>query len=82
MIKDLIGKLTDAFLKDEKSNIGKLFLIVDEQLTALKNSLTTAEQWRDIDAARGKSLDLLGITLPRTGAGPLMKYTACSFVER
>ncbi|MFU1714166.1 hypothetical protein ACM392_01230 [Bacillus amyloliquefaciens] len=60
MIKDLIGKLTDAFLKDEKSNIGKLFLIVDEQLTALKNSLTTTEQWRDIDAARGKSLDLLG----------------------
>lgn len=34
MIKDLINKLTDAFQKDEKSNIGKLFLIVDEQLTA------------------------------------------------
>lgn len=43
MIKDLIGKLTDAFLKDEKSNIGKLFLIVDEQLTALKSALITAE---------------------------------------
>ncbi|KIN27937.1 hypothetical protein ACFTRE_07930 [Bacillus subtilis] len=60
MIKDLIGKLTDAFLKDEKSNIGKLFLIVDEQLTALKSTLTTAENWRDIDAAKGKALDLLG----------------------
>ncbi|MDN0191156.1 MULTISPECIES: hypothetical protein [unclassified Bacillus (in: firmicutes)] len=60
MIKDLIGKLTDAFLKDEKSNIGKLFLIVDEQLTALKSALTTAENWRDIDSAKGKALDLLG----------------------
>lgn len=60
MIKDLIGKLTDAFLKDEKSNIGKLFLIVDEQLTALKSALITAENWRDIDAAKGKALDLLG----------------------
>ncbi|MCY7785259.1 hypothetical protein [Bacillus inaquosorum] len=60
MIKDLIGKLSDAFLKDEKSNIGKLFLIVDEQLTALKSALITAENWRDIDAAKGKALDLLG----------------------
>ncbi|KIN30946.1 hypothetical protein ABEV77_10245 [Bacillus subtilis] len=60
MNKDLIGKLTDAFLKDEKSNIGKLFLIVDEQLTALKSALITAENWRDIDAAKGKALDLLG----------------------
>lgn len=60
MIKDLIGKLTDAFLKDEKSNIGKLFLIVDKQLTALKSALITAENWRDIDAAKGKALDLLG----------------------
>ncbi|KIL34033.1 hypothetical protein [Bacillus subtilis] len=60
MIKDLIGKLTDAFLKDEKSNIGKLFLIVDEQLTALKSALTTAENWRNIDVAKGKALDLLG----------------------
>ncbi|MCY9197370.1 DUF2612 domain-containing protein [Bacillus atrophaeus] len=60
MIKDLIGKLTDVFLKDEKSNIGKLFLIVDEQLTALKSALITAENWRDIDAAKGKVLDLLG----------------------
>ncbi|MCY8103426.1 hypothetical protein [Bacillus mojavensis] len=60
MIKDLIGKLADAFLKDEKSNIGKLFLIVDEQLTALKSALITAENWRDIDAAKGKALDLLG----------------------
>lgn len=60
MIKDLISKLTDAFQKDEKSNIGKLFLIVDEQLTAARKTLTTAEKWRDIDNAKGRGLDLIG----------------------
>ncbi|WP_144495796.1 DUF2612 domain-containing protein [Bacillus pumilus] len=60
MIKDLINRLTDAFQKDEKSNIGKLFLIVDEQLTAVRKTLTTAEKWRDIDNAKGRGLDLIG----------------------
>ncbi|WP_224930519.1 DUF2612 domain-containing protein [Bacillus safensis] len=60
MIKDLISKLTDAFQKDEKSNIGKLFLIVDEQLTAARKTLTIAEKWRDIDNAKGRGLDLIG----------------------
>ncbi|NMF14809.1 hypothetical protein [Bacillus altitudinis] len=60
MIKDLVSKLTDAFQKDEKSNIGKLFLIVDEQLTAARKTLTTAEKWRDIDNAKGRGLDLIG----------------------
>ncbi|WP_353856428.1 hypothetical protein [Bacillus sp. Bos-x628] len=60
MIKDLINKLTDAFQKDEKSNIGKLFFIVDEQLTAVKKTLITAEKWRDIDNAKGRGLDLIG----------------------
>ncbi|MEH7651205.1 hypothetical protein [Bacillus safensis] len=60
MIKDLINRLTDAFQKDEKSNIGKLFLIVDEQLTAVRKTLTTAEKWRDIDNAKGHGLDLIG----------------------
>lgn len=60
MIKELINKLTDAFQKDEKSNIGKLFLIVDEQLTAARKTLTTAEKWRDIDNAKGRGLDLIG----------------------
>ncbi|MCY7680136.1 DUF2612 domain-containing protein [Bacillus pumilus] len=60
MIKDLINRLTDAFQKDEKSNIGKLFLIVDEQLTAVRKTLTVAEKWRDIDNAKGRGLDLIG----------------------
>lgn len=60
MIKDLVSKLTDAFQKDEKSNIGKLFLIVDEQLTAARKTLTTAEKWCDIDNAKGRGLDLIG----------------------
>lgn len=52
--------LTDAFAKSEKSNIGKLFIIVDEQITAIKTALERAEEWRDLDKAKGQTLDLLG----------------------
>ncbi|HAO6121908.1 DUF2612 domain-containing protein [Listeria seeligeri] len=58
--KNFIKKLTDAFTKSEKSNIGKLFIIVDKQITDLTNTLEKAEEWRDIDYAEGKTLNSLG----------------------
>ncbi|EID6355166.1 hypothetical protein LCA03_002750 [Listeria monocytogenes] len=59
-VKDFLGKLTDAFTKSEKSNIGKLFIIVDQQISALTSALEKTEEWRDIDNARGKALNHLG----------------------
>ncbi|HHH5825559.1 TPA: hypothetical protein ACP2RJ_002099 [Listeria monocytogenes] len=58
--KNFIKKLTDAFTKSEKSNIGKLFIIVDKQISDLTGTLEKAEEWRDIDFAEGKTLNLLG----------------------
>ncbi|MBF2345437.1 hypothetical protein IA806_02515 [Listeria seeligeri] len=58
--KDFIKKLTDAFTKSEKSNIGKLFIIVDQQISALTRALEKTEEWRDIDIAEGKTLNNLG----------------------
>lgn len=59
-VKDLLNKLTDVFTKDEKSNIGKLFLIVDDQIQNVRSSLSKVEKWRDIENAQGKALDALG----------------------
>ncbi|EAD3347499.1 hypothetical protein M4G88_002027 [Listeria monocytogenes] len=58
--KNFIKKLTDAFTKSEKSNIGKLFIIVDQQISALTTALEKTEAWRDIDNAQGKVLNNLG----------------------
>ncbi|MBM5675619.1 hypothetical protein [Listeria seeligeri] len=58
--KDFIQKLTDAFTKSEKSNIGKLFIIVDQQITSITSALKKTEEWRDIDNAQGKALNNLG----------------------
>lgn len=58
--KDFLSKLTDAFTKSEKSNIGKLFIIVDQQISVLTNALEKTEEWRDIDNAQGKTLNKLG----------------------
>ncbi|PAE96786.1 hypothetical protein [Shouchella clausii] len=60
MVKELLSKLTDAFTKNERSNIGKLFLIIDEQLESAKAALLLTEEWRDLNNARGTTLDLIG----------------------
>lgn len=52
--------LVDAITKNGDSNIGKLFTIVDEQLTDIDNTLNTMEEWIQIDKAQGKALDDIG----------------------
>ncbi|MGG1481345.1 hypothetical protein ABE402_10605 [Bacillus smithii] len=60
MLKDLLNMLVDAITKNEDSNIGKLFTIVDEQLTDIDNTLNTMEEWIQVDKAQGKALDDIG----------------------
>lgn len=60
MLKDLLSMLVDAITKNEDSNIGKLFTIVDEQLTDIDDTLNTMEEWIQIDKAQGKALDDIG----------------------
>ncbi|MBG9783595.1 hypothetical protein [Shouchella lehensis] len=63
MVKDLLSKLTDAFTKSEKSNIGKLFLVIDEQLESVKSALIRTEEWRDLNNAKGSTLDEIGVNV-------------------
>ncbi|MHA7580389.1 hypothetical protein ACX12E_08320 [Paenibacillus vandeheii] len=57
---DLIRKLTDVFTKNPESNIGKLLRIVSDPINDLKQGFEKIEQWRDIDQAKGTTLDLIG----------------------
>lgn len=58
--QDMIRKLMDVFAKKEDSNIGKLFLILSEQIDPLNETFTKIENWRDIDQAEGTTLDEIG----------------------
>lgn len=57
---DLIKKLTDVFTKNPNSNLGKLLTIAAEQLREVQATFETIEDWRDIDKAKGTTLDLIG----------------------
>lgn len=60
ILDEMIRKLTDAYNKNPDSNIGKLILIIAEQYDKLHDTLTKIENWRDVNQAEGKSLDLIG----------------------
>ncbi|KNH23932.1 hypothetical protein ACS78_08245 [Priestia megaterium] len=60
MIKDWFSKLSDAFIKSENSNLGKIFSLLDEEVNQLKDSFTRIEEWRDLNNAQGKTLDFIG----------------------
>lgn len=57
---DLIKKLTDVFAKNPNSNLGKLLTIFAEQFREVEETFETIEAWRDIDKAKGTTLDLIG----------------------
>lgn len=59
-INQLAKLLPDVFKKDEASNIGKLLLIFEDQIELVKSLLNKTASWRDIEKARGSTLDELG----------------------
>jgi hypothetical protein len=60
LIKDWFSKLSDAFVKSENSNLGKIFSLLDDEINQLKDTFTRIEEWRDLNNAQGKNLDLIG----------------------
>lgn len=60
MIRDWLAKLTDNIKKDANSNIGKIFIMVDDEIEQLKSTFYRIEEWRDINKAEGTTLDLMG----------------------
>jgi len=69
-VRDMLNKLTDHYTKSPQSNIGKLLSIVNGQLDDLDQTLETMQLWRDIDLARGTTLDHIGqnVVQPRGAA--------------
>ncbi|MCR8636192.1 hypothetical protein [Paenibacillus radicis (ex Xue et al. 2023)] len=59
-LREMLQKLTDHYAKSPQSNIGKLLSIVHGQLNDLDQTLETMQLWRDIDLARGSTLDNIG----------------------
>ncbi|GAB6990846.1 hypothetical protein [Paenibacillus pini] len=69
-VKDMMMRLTDVFNKNPNSNIGKLISILHGQLNDLNDTFETIREWRNIDKARGTTLDRFGsnIVQPRGAA--------------
>lgn len=60
MFDRLIQLLTSNYKKDKESNIGKLFLIITDELDEVRDNLNKIEEYRDVDSATGKTLDKIG----------------------
>lgn len=59
-VKSMLQRLTDNLAKSPSSKIGKMFLLISNQFTELKETFEKIERWRDVDQAEGTTLDLLG----------------------
>lgn len=57
---DMFRRLTDAYTKNTDSNIGKVLLILSEQIDDVNDSFVAIENYRDLNQATGETLDLIG----------------------
>jgi len=56
----MVRRLPDTYNKEQESRITCLFRIVGQQIAELQRILRTTERQRDIDQARGATLDAIG----------------------
>lgn len=59
-VKQLVSLFTDHFRKDEESNTYKLMQLFSDELQLLEETNNRIIEWRNIDKAEGKQLDLIG----------------------
>ncbi|AOH54496.1 hypothetical protein ABE28_009035 [Peribacillus muralis] len=57
---DTFRKLTDVFTKNPDSLIGKFILLITEKTNEVRLTFEKIESWRDIQQAKGTTLDLIG----------------------
>lgn len=69
-VKEIVSLFTDHFRKDEESNTHKLMQLFSDEAQLLKETNDKIIEWRDIDKAEGKALDLIGenVVQPRGSA--------------
>ena len=58
--KKMLEMIPEAFANLPESNFGKIFLLLDSQLSKVKETAETIEQWHDMDLAEGATLDRIG----------------------
>lgn len=61
-VKDIVNLFTDRFIggKEEGSNLYSLMSVYSDELLLLKETNDRIMDWRNIDNAEGKALDLIG----------------------
>ncbi|ASS66367.1 MULTISPECIES: hypothetical protein [unclassified Paenibacillus] len=62
-VKDLLRRLPDYFDKRAESTLGRLLGIVSAQLAELEATQNQIREWRDIETARGPTLDRIGVNV-------------------
>ena len=60
LLLNILDKLPGAYSKDPHSNIGRLFQLFAAALSGVEEALQTVALWRDLDSARGATLDRIG----------------------
>lgn len=63
MRNEILKKLLSAYNKNPNSNLGKLLSILGDQLEEVKTNFELINEYRDIDNAKGKTLDLIGTNI-------------------
>ncbi len=62
-VKDLLRRLPDVFDKRTESTLGRLLGIVSAQLAELEATQNQIREWRDIETAKGPTLDRIGVNV-------------------
>lgn len=57
----MLSCLTGAYTKDPDSNIGRLFRLFAEALWGVEDTLHLIDAWRDVNQAKGLTLDRIGL---------------------
>ncbi len=60
MLDRMLEAITSAYNSKPSGKIGKLFSIFAGSLDDLDRTFSTIREWRDVDKARGRTLDLMG----------------------
>lgn len=74
LMMKMLAKLTGAYNKDPESVIGRLFQIFAMGLWGVEDTLQVIAVWRDIDAAKGYTLDRMGLNFGVKRAGATDRF--------
>lgn len=60
-IENMLKRLTSNYNQSPFGNVYKLFSIISEELGQIKSTFDTISDWKNLDAAKGTTLDEIGV---------------------